>query len=247
MSGSNYRHHPYLLLTAFMVDTQFYRVGKTLGNSDCYTRNRVAFQKACRNYQERIEEYLRQYRAMNGTVDTVEHHLAPHCLYSPGFALAYGHTDSLGLVLVDDINSFFAITSELDVASFEHVDLAFCPILGDLVSEDDPVRSQLKEPHEIFAPDGFSVSSPLLTVTRLKVSGLLTLGPGLLAQRGLIKAIICAVKRTNQELTRLRKRVKLYSNDDVTQSWISIVDSQGPSELSVIIGTTNYTVGASLA
>ncbi|MBV9124300.1 MAG: hypothetical protein JO112_13155, partial [Planctomycetes bacterium] len=250
-------YHGYAALICTFDDSTWIRMGRP---SPMFVPSR--FTSICRDYHSRIDR--------NRTAWCESQHLNPakftfpSYLYNPACYLTFGQTDSIGLVLIDDIDAMMEITADIR-SPVEQVHLAYAPTLASLGLTSSPWFAEL---HEMFdAPPGqangleilpgnhqIQQTAPLLMWTKLKVNGVAMVGEGLLFQQAAYRAIaerillvVSGLERHAGEPPQGPKQ-PLYSTADLDPQHLKFVflDPQGVEEISVLIYTRNYSVGVSI-
>ncbi|HEX3151202.1 MAG TPA: hypothetical protein VHR66_24200 [Gemmataceae bacterium] len=249
----------YMALVCSFDDSAWIRMGRT---SDTWVREQFA--TACQDYRGLIENHRQTWCRTNGNDPEKDHQFKPY-LYNPACFLTFGHTDSVGLVLIDDIDAMMDMTAA-PRSPVEQIQLAYCPTVQSLGLRNNPY---FREPAELFTgsaqqilgcpgrflPDTHSVQqkAPLFMSTRLKLNGIGMLGEGLLIQAAAYRAIATRITETIHTLRSAAGcaapgGVSLYSEADLSPDhlWIVFLDPQGAEELSIWMFCRNYSVGVAL-
>lgn len=239
-------YHDYIALLCSLDDSTSIRLGR-----DADQEVRSQFNSICKEYKGRVTDKCGEWASSNKIPDESRAHFATY-LYNPLSFLTFGHADSLGIVLIDDVDAMLEMTADIR-SPIEQVQLAFCPTLESLGINDNPY---LCDPHNLFLQhvDGsfrLETHSPLMLSTKLKVNGLALMHDGLLIQAALYRAIsqcITTVTTTLRasylEPTCERTNALMTVADISPESLrICILDPQGSEEISLLVFCSNYTVG----
>ncbi|MCX5638682.1 MAG: hypothetical protein NTX52_13480, partial [Planctomycetota bacterium] len=187
-------------------------------------------------------------------------------LFNPICFIPFGHADDLAIVLMDDFDPVHYLMAETRT-TVEEVCLAFCPKLDSFCLQN--YGSTFCELHTLLGPKTrlpkkemekglayrpvvheFQETTPLLAFTKYKMYGLTTIGPSLLFQQNLLKAMAAKIQGTI-ELVRDRIAVSasiasLISKDDIDSAKCIFLDLQGSEELGTLIFCRNYSVALAL-
>jgi len=251
------RYHDYLALVAFLDDSEFCRVGNTLGDRFCDTVGDHFTHECCR-YRDGLLRDAQDYFRGEGLGEKAG--LASY-LYNPACFVAFGFTDALGITLIDDFDALLSITSSFE-STADEVSIAFCPVteslglpisetkylreLHELFSSSSPARTSPSGTYEIATHD-FELETPLISVTRFKVMGTLLLGQGLLVQRALFRAMARKITQSLDALKAYQPRKgdkRLFDAPAERDFWFAFADTQGSSEVALIVGCRNFTIAA---
>jgi hypothetical protein len=255
MASEGIRYRGHLALICSFDDSTWVRMGRP---EQGLVQKRFA--GICREYHNRINAQRKGWCESNG-LNPDEHEFAPY-LYNPACFLTFGHTDSVGLVLVDDIDAMLEITADMR-SPVEQVHLAYCPDLSSLGLANRPLFCEL---HELFdgtpefiegggvLPGIHSVQTfaPLFLWARLKLNGIGLLGEGLLVQQAAYRTIAERIESVVATLSRnmggAPNGVPLIEPRDLDPSHLRVafLDPQGAEEITLLVFCRNYTVGISL-
>ena len=258
------QYHDYAVLLAYLDDSLAVRTGDSLAEKFFLTSAQT-FTTACCRYRDGVERNLRA----TGDQDSK---FAAY-LYNPCFWVAFGHADSVGLVLLDDLDPVVEVTSEVR-CPVEQAVLGFCPRTESL-GLDDVDKRGLVEVHTLFddasiptptagdpedsdryetrvydpAKLAFQQENPLAYVTQIKAGALAVMGQGLLMQTAMFRAIARRISSTLEKLrANLNKEpvAKLMDRADVDSLRYSILDTQGATESTILIFCRNFSVAATV-
>ncbi|MFO0847184.1 MAG: hypothetical protein U0871_01310 [Gemmataceae bacterium] len=242
-------YHDYRALVCSFDDSTWVRMGRSVPN--LVARH---FTSLCRRYLERLDHRRMQWVKRTGGDPARDPF--PSYLYNPSCFLTFGHTDSVGLVLIDDIEAMMAVTSHSS-SPIEQVQLACCPTLASLGI---PAGGVFVDPHTLFdgvpgadkngdIPGTHSVEreAPLLLWAKLKFNGLVVLGNGLLAQQAAYRTIarrIEAVREILREGSTSEKVPLVTSGDlDPPHLRVAMLAPQGAEDITLLMFARNYSVG----
>ena len=143
--NSQITYHNYLAMVCSFDDSSWVRMGRTV--PDVVSRQ---FTTACRKYLATLESHRKSWSERAGANAVAD--VFSNYLYNPICTIAFGHTDHIGLVLIDDIAATTAVTID-SISAMEQVHLASCPKLSSLGIAPGGV---FVEPHTLFdgAPVG---------------------------------------------------------------------------------------------
>lgn len=245
MSESAFAFENYLALLAYIRDSE----------SSDESRPNSGFRDSCKNYFDSVTSTAKKLSGGNGSQFRPE-------LYDPVQWLAFGRTDHLGLVLLDDFDPVFEITSELD-ASIERISLAFCPKidslgLGELLDAEE--RKYLRSLHHVLGRSSeerntpkahaFETATPLVALGRMKLGVLAATAQGLLILRAVFRSLAVRAINVIRELKKDDPRctmLQIRQEDLLPENlWFSLLNPQGFDEIGVIIGCRNYSVASAI-
>ncbi len=246
---SQIAYHDYLALVCSFDDSAWVRMGNA-------TLNLVPnqFTNLCHKYFINLEEARLAWIANNGEGTGTEPFAS--YLYNPACFLTFGHADSVGLVLIDEIEAMMAITSH-STSPVEQANLSYCPKLSSLGIGADGI---FVDPHLLFdakrhnpneCPQRRSHSieqtAPLFHWARLKLNGFAVLGYGLLIQQCAYRTIAKKIEEI-QALLLKGKGAPLIEPEDVSPDRLKItfLDPQGSEDLAILIFSKNYSVGITI-
>jgi len=181
-------------------------------------------------------------------------------MYNPLAYVGFGNADSISIVAIEDFEIIDRLASGSDLPVIQTT-LAFCPTLvslresmgvGDmsfLVEMDEVCDGRPPTNTDSGAPGEFAEKGPLLGVTYYKVSGMANLGPGLLFQQAIYKAMVRRMEWVLKELLK-REAAGQYegvmSDTDIRSFRCALLDPQGSSDLGTLMFARNYSVIASV-
>ena len=154
------------------------------------------FISKCAKYRNDIDRNARDFTQANRLRAEESVSVADY-LFEPVCYLPFGHADSLSIVLLDDIDPIHYLTSDIRT-TVEEVCLALCPkvesfyaggtdgVLCDLhtlLSIKTKPRRHKGGTVALSLEHPFQRATPLLIFSKLKVDGLIAVGPSLLFQQ----------------------------------------------------------------
>lgn len=259
---SQIEYHDYLAIVCRFDDSAWVRMGRSV--PDLVGRQ---FTTACQNYFDTLDSHRRNWAQRAGL--STDYDPFPAYLYNPACFIAFGHTDHIGLVLVDDIEATTAVTADSS-STVEQIHLAYCPKLASLGIENE----LFVEPHALFdgtrrasqadgsLPEGYVPGShsvekaaPLLLWAKFKLNGLAILGSGLQVQQAAYRCIADRIEEVRQLLLVRAKRdgaeraarggLPLIEEEDLEPGHIriAVLDPQGAEDITLLMFVRNYSVG----
>lgn len=217
-------YHPYAALVGYMEEPLTLRLNRAAGrpadDDDVFRQ----ITRACSTYRERVDKNVRRRREANG--QPAGDGLEPY-LFNPTQWMAFGRTDAVSLILLDDFTPFFTLMAH-DRFPVVQGCLSFCPRMDrrsldlstflaanpSLARYDTEAGWPFDPPHEWFktppakssAPDPVihpvQERAPLLVATRFKVGGLTALAGGVAFQWAVIRTL---AKQVLTELDRMHR------------------------------------------
>ncbi len=192
-------------------------------------------QKALNDYRSRLEKFSSK------TVSNGAECLSSD-IYSCQSYVAFGSADTISFSLLDAFHPFLEVSSHQNIP-VEQSFVAFCPVLN---SNSSP---QIVSPRKFLHSDEVG-DLPLVAFSKLKISGLATLGLGAVLQNSILKK--CA-KIINFQLKKLLEYSEQKPSNqfdiqsvDVAATRVCILLSLGADDLIVIVKTSNYSIATSL-
>ena len=252
-------YHDYLVLTCCMDEEWSMRGADSdrEDRSEMLLRGWQLFAAKCRKYRAGIDKNYRAFCSGNGTraTDFVSTYLFDPLIYKP-----LGHSDSMGIVLLDDFDPVHFLTSDIRT-TVEEVSLGLCPVVESFCPTD--ARSVVLDFHTLLsaggqsltAPKGkrrarrrcaahaFQAVTPLLVFTKYKLDGLGVLGAGLLFQQAVFRAMASRVLNVLNLLRDATQQDGSVSalvdeggrQEDVNRTKCVFLDLQGVEEVGTLI------------
>jgi hypothetical protein len=248
-------YNNYAVLICHLDDEYLLRTGyKSEGRLLPSEEINRAFVETCVKYHVGIDQNRENYNKKN-KINSLP---LDGFLYNPACFTAFGATDGLCIVATDDFDIIDPLTTDLNVP-LRQICVAFCP---KLLSENEfhfcePEKifdGKLPSKENIYQPSEhpFMEDKPLITITYYKLNGMAILGPGLLMQQALFKAIRTRIKRVLEELTlQVQQHTensfnKIISLENIKSYRCVILDPQGWADVATIMFCNNYSVMASV-
>ncbi len=217
----------------------------------------------CAKYRRALNKHLDRFYDFNKVSEQNKSTFDNH-LYNPACFMAFGDNDSIVFTTSDDFY-FAERLAMLSNVPVRQTSLAFCPKLDSLGITDDifceldkvcdgPAPS-LNKDQDAEAIDAvahpFIEERPLLVVTHYKLNGMAVLGPGLLMQQAIYKAMAKKIKVIWDELEKKTKKgeklfTDIMSHDDVMSFRCVFLDPQGWSDIITLMFCRNYSVIVSI-
>jgi hypothetical protein len=270
---SDLRYHDYIALLTWLEEAQAVRVANpapSVGASQSlHTQVIHDFTWACADYARGVERNRKAFDTANGHPENTTPSLA-RFLYNPASFLAWGHSDAVGLVLLDDLDPAFAILSDIQ-SPVDQSTIAFVPCMDSLGLAEAAFRDRSRcgklfcELEEFFTsdppwfpeagvvppvPHNFQIETPLFVVTRFKLGGMAVLGQGQLLLQAIFRAI---AGQMNKVLSGLWKSASTsqgddleITRDDLRRVKVTFLDGQGSEDLVTLIACNNYSLAISL-
>lgn len=245
-------YEDYAVLVAHMDGEPYFRQGgkDPLG---AFTEACDLFARECRNYRGGLV-------SLGGEVGIDPKDYASF-LYNPVSFVTFGDTDAISVVAIDDFDPTVHLTSQTTLP-IRQTCLAFCPTIKSLGLESIRANSKDTDSPHVFcsiehlcSPSARGISgkndkprislaeSPLFSVTYFKLNWGAVLGPGLLLQQAVYRAM---ASRISEALNQVRSqslvdRIVLEKGDLDTFRCI-FLDPQGWSDIAVLMFANNYSI-----
>ena len=263
---SGIKYHDYMLLVAHMDAEKLSISKRTEDAMFAFTGAGKVFSKHCSSIRENLEGSLQDYRDICKLGEELDVASAfDPFLYNPAHFVAFGNSDNISIVAVDEFESAASLSSLEDV-SVRQTCLAFCPELKSLglgVAEYKDIFCDMREicqdpylhfkhgsPEECLAsPKEFFKKRPLVAVNYFKLNGMSVLGPGLFMQEYAYKVM---ARRIKDVLHDLSSNVEKFSDifpgglKDIESFRCLFLDPQGWSDIATLMFCRNYSVIAAV-
>ncbi len=215
------------------------------------------FRKECREYRAGMVRYWKAFSEHASEQDDPY----PNFIYNPVSFVTFGDSDSISVVGIDDFHPTAWLAAS--TIPMRQTCLAFCPKPESLGLDAIRVGPDNARQHDVFcsARDLFptdkvptdpgriliSEERPLVAVSYFKLNAMAIVGPGVLFQEAVFRAMGRAV---GQSLAMLRERTKdvdeakrvMFSEEDVDSFRCVLLDPQGWSDVCALMFARNYSV-----
>ncbi|MFX1590541.1 MAG: hypothetical protein ACFFC1_20600, partial [Promethearchaeota archaeon] len=262
-------YHKYAVFISHLDNEHYLRSKSKNGNQySSFVKGNNATVLNCAKYfnnlRKNFDEYKNAAQKADPDIDLESLPKFPHHLYNPACFLCFGNTDNLTITTIDDFDFANYLSSRLEIP-VKQTCLAFCPNLKSLgietgrdaqfydigdICDGPPITVGQSEP----SVHPFLQHRPLLAVSYFKLNGISVLGPGMLLQQAIYKAIANKTEDVYDELlkkTECGKNQKnlfesVISQEDVKSFKAAIVDPQGWSDVVYLSFCRNYSVMISI-
>ena len=266
---SKIAYHDYIALVC-SFDAEWSREAYNPENNPLRPFARVFedFATSCWRYRQGMVDYAAKMH-----VDDVP---APW-LFNPVCYVPFGHADALGVVLLDDCDTAHHLANSATTAT-ESVAIGFCPTLESLGAAGDGLFCELAEligatppvpgrdtgkpapstqeawRYEHFRPAKhvFENDQSLLVFSKFKMDGLGAVGPGLLFQQTLLRAMVrkarSVIKILRHEMNRGQQTSvdALIGPGELDATKLAIVNLLGAQEIGMFVFSSNFSIAASI-
>jgi len=241
-------YHGYAVLIAHMeCEPYLHALPEGKARLQVFYKPNLRFAGLCRAFRRRIEAY-----------DSVKGGGIPKTLYNPAGFVTFGDCDNVAVVAVDDFQVVEDLTSHWDLP-VRQTSVAFCPKLASLGLDRSPnspfceMDDVCDGPHPREDSENvahpFIEQRPLTAVTYYRLSGMAVLGPGLLFQQAVYKAMARRIKEVLQTLAT-ECSAGTYGGSileaDIRSFKCMFLDPQGWSDIATIMFCKNYSVIATV-
>jgi hypothetical protein len=265
---SHIAYHDYVMLLCYVKSEWIKNIQNCYERKSCESLllSQYEFAKSCYRYSDGLTSNFKSFCKANQEKLTTDKLPAPF-LFNPIFYVPFGYGDNLAIVLLDDFDPVYRITSEVKTTLIEAC-LAFCPTVSSLCIDGSPTwlrdfdevlgnmeaalpaeypRRSFRKPAKCAIQD----ENPYLVFTRFKLHGLGAVGQGLLFQQAVYRAMVKKIESTLSYLdSRIADRdpnvVGLMEADDLGTVKIVLLDLQGAEEVGVLCFCRNYSTAISL-
>jgi len=215
------------------------------------------FAQTCKQYREDVENNNASLNKSNG----YDSNSMDNYILNPACYVAFGQTDGVGIVILDDFSPIFSITGDFST-TIDHSCLTFCPTLEALGLGKDKtpfceIHDLLNKPFpDLTKQSKFSAhindsdnELPLMVITEFKLNALAVLDLGLEGRMTIFKAMAHKIQET---VGNLKEQVKdehlhrLIDEDDIEKLKCVLLDAQGTTDIVLLTFCKNYSVATSL-
>jgi hypothetical protein len=251
-------YEDFVVLIAHMDgEAQFRKPRETADPLGRFFATGDAFARECREYRAGMARYWRAFgRHPQGAKDPY-----PEFIYSPVSFVTFGDTDCVSVVAIDDFHpTAWLATSTIPM---RQTCLAFCPKVESLGLEviranPETARSDcvFRSARDLFPSENdkahpshvlLSENRPLFSISYFKLNVMAIVGPGVLFQEAVLRAMGARIAET---LDTLREHARsssgksrvMFSEDDVSSFRCILLDPQGWSDISTLMFAKNYSV-----
>jgi hypothetical protein len=249
-------YHDYAVLIAHIDGERYFcsqNVDRTLLKN--FTRSNNNLTEECVRYRGKLQHWLEQFRKANKITDQTGF---ADFLFNPACFMAFGDSDNISIVATDDFEMAARLPLVEGVA-VRQTCLAFCPTLDSLglagdkaifceiddVCNGPPPKQAARGEPIVATKHPFLRHRPLIAVTYYKLNGMAVLGPGILMQQAVYKAMAKTVKEVLAILAK-QTEAKLHrgiiSQDDVRSFRCAFLDPAGWSDVVTLMLCSNYSV-----
>ena len=256
--GSGLRYEDYTAFVCYLDKGTLARSGQippSPSPPDAYVSK--LFSDQCRKFGVGFDNLSKEWEKANDV--SGEDEGWPDYLYNPISYTSFGATDSISLLCAHSLDVLPNITSDIH-ALVSQSSIAFCPRLDQFGLTDDQLKHFISfhelfsnlpprhiDPPETSCNPSYNESQPLIAVTQIGFSCLAILGPGLLLQQAVYKAIILKINAIVEELKASMEDENsasrhLFEPDDLEEFTCVLTDSLDWANIGLIIHSRNYSL-----
>jgi len=225
-----------------------------------FTRTCLEYRKNveanCRAFSKANQEYEDKTSVKNGKSG---HFIKPY-LFNPASYVAFGHTDEVGIVLLDDFDAIFTITGDSSTI-VDRCCIAFCPTLKQGLGLEDNKKGPFCEIHELLnkdfpqltSPSEFSApvkqaktELPLMVVTEFKLNTLAVLKHGALMKKAILRKMAKHIQDTQIALENEVANSNPIKEKDIEPLKCVLLEAQGPTDIVLLTFCKNYSEAMTL-
>lgn len=259
-------YEDYAVLIAHMDGELYFRKEREKKKPllDTFTKPCDFFSDQSRKYREGMVEYWNAFKKQPQQNEDPYRNF----LYNPVSFVTFGDTDSISVVVVDDFDPVVNLTSK-SMIPIRQTCLAFCPTLESLKLKSLLIDTDSTNPIPIFCdirdlctPRNVETGqnqnqrkqlslfdSPLISVNYFKLNGMAVLGPGLLFQQAIYRAMAKKIVEVLKDLCIYAPEAEkkgFFSKSDVESFRCIFLDPQGWSDVCTLMFSRNYSVTMSI-
>lgn len=251
------KYHDYAILICHIDAERFSDLATVPDPASRLLEPSRLFKKKCDQIRGFLEDTISKFAPQSMIGEALEF---DQILYNPACFLAFGDNDNIVIVGVDEFEQAAKLSSLVEVP-VRQTCLAFCPELDALGLKTEEYENVLCEFHDIYndpmlavrrysthglaSTEPFFKTKPLLGTCYFKLNGTSVLGPGLLVQEYVYKAMAKRIKRTLQALSDHAEEFRDIipgAQADIDSFRCLFLDPQGWSDMAVLMFCNNYSV-----